>query len=349
MRESEIGPSAREKKQTRRLRLVLLLVTCFCGAELAGAAVSRSAVLRADALHLLLDVFALALSLGAMRLAEKPPTRTYTFGFRRAEALAAVVNGFLVLGVALEIVKDGVEGFTGTERPDAHLMLLVALVALVVNGASAWLLHGALAESGHDSHAHSHAPAHSPTTVVVTRAHAHEGEHRHAHAHGDHDSGARGHDHGHALNLRGALLHLVGDALGAVAAVVAAVVIRFDGPTLIDPVASVFVALILFYGAVRLLRDAARVLLEGAPLGLDPEAVRTLLAALPGVTAVHDLKVWTLGGGHDAIAVRLIPSTPSPTLAEHANRELRRAFSVRYAIVQVDGPPQADVAPRSGS
>ena len=324
-----VPATAREKKQTRRLRLVLLIVTLFCGGELVGATLSRSAVLRADALHLLLDVFALALSLGAMRLANKAPTATYTFGFRRAEALAAVLNGFLVLGVAAEIIRDGIEAFSGTEKPDSGLMLLVALVALVVNGASAWLLHGAIGHGGHAHHGHDHS------------AHAHAA-HDHAHPAHDHDH-AHAHDHahddeGHALNLRGALLHLVGDALGAVAAVIAAVVIRYDGPAIIDPIASVFVALILLVGAVRLLRDAARVLLEGAPSSIDTDAVRALLAGLAGVREVTDVRVWTLGGGHDAIAASLVPETAQPALAQEAHRELKRAFCVKHAYVQVEPP-----------
>lgn len=309
---SDSAPSAHEKKQTRRLQMVLVLVTLFFGAEMVGAVLARSAVLRADALHLLMDVFALGLSLGAMRLAGRPATSQYTFGFRRFEALAAVLNGFLVLGVAAEIIRDGIEAASGTEKPNENLMLIVALVALVVNGISAWLLHGAIGHPHHD-HDHDH--------------HDHHHDHEHAHE-----------ESGHELNLRGALLHLVGDALGAIAAVVAAVVIRYDGPALIDPIASVFVAVILLIGAVRLLRDAARILLEGAPRSIETEKVRALLAKLPGVTDVRDVRVWTLGGGHDAIAARLIPETAQPALAETANRELRRAFSVKYAVVQVDAP-----------
>lgn len=319
---SETAGTEREKKQSRRLRLVLLIVALFCGGELVGAVLSRSAVLKADALHLLLDVFALALSLFAIRLAQKAPTRTYTFGFRRAEALAAVLNGFLVLGVVAEIVRDGIEAFAGTEKPDSGLMLIVAVAALVVNGISAWLIHGAIGHPGHD-HGHAH--------------HDHPHDHQHDHHH-DHHGHRHVHDEGHALNLRGALLHLVGDALGAVAAVIAAVVIRYDGPTIIDPIASVFVALILFVGALRLLRDAARVLLEGAPRSIDSDAVRALLAGMPGVAEVLDVKVWTLGGGHDAIAANLRPETEQPALAEEANRELKRAFSVKFVSVQVGRP-----------
>jgi len=342
---TDVPTTAREKKQTRRLRLVLLIVTLFCGGELVGATLSRSAVLRADALHLLLDVFALALSLGAMRLANKAPTATYTFGFRRAEALAAVLNGFLVLGVAAEIIRDGIEAFSGTEKPDSGLMLLVALVALVVNGASAWLLHGAIGHGGHAHHGHAHA-AHAHAAhdhAAHDHGHDHAQGHDHAHAHDHGPEHPRGHDHahddeGHALNLRGALLHLVGDALGAVAAVIAAVVIRYDGPTIIDPIASVFVALILLVGAVRLLRDAARVLLEGAPSSIDTDAVRALLAGLAGVREVTDVRVWTLGGGHDAIAASLVPETAQPALAQEAHRELKRAFCVKHAYVQVEPP-----------
>lgn len=221
-------------KQASRLKLVLGVVSACFGLEYVGAVLSRSAVLRADALHLLMDVLALAVSLMAMHVASK---RAHDLvQMRRIEAFAALFNGLLVLGVVFEIVHDAFENVESGVRPDGNLMLLVSLAALVVNGFSAWLLHGVM---GHD-HGHAHACDHE---------HAH---HEHAHSH----------DHGHGLNLRGAFLHLIGDALGAVAAVVAAVVIRAGGPVLIDPIAGTLVAVILLVGALRLLRDATRVLLS---------------------------------------------------------------------------------------
>lgn len=336
-------PTSAERKQAFRLRLVLALVSLFFIGEFAGAVLSRSAVLKADALHLLMDVFALGLSLAAMRLARRPASRVYTFGFRRVEALAAVFNAFLVLAVVVEILRDGLESMEAGERPDSSLMLIVSLVALVVNGFSAWLLHGAVGHHAHDDHAHHHHAGHAHHEHHVDHAHDHAHDHGAEQECAEHGgvAGVRARDnaeHGHELNLRGAFLHLLGDALGAVAAVVAAVVIRAGGPVVIDPIAGAFVAVILLVGAVRLLRDAGRVLLEGAPRSVDVDAVHALLRGIPGVAEVDDVRVWTLGAGENAVAARLVPHAASPQLGEHANRELKRAFAFRYAVVQVDSP-----------
>src|SRR5207244_1737377 len=116
--------------------------------------------------------------------------------------------------------------------------------------------------------------------------------------------------HGHALNLRGAWLHLLGDVLGSVAALVAAIIIRFGGPASVDPIASFLVAAILVAGAYRLIRDASIVLLEAAPVHLPVGAVREVILAFPGVQDVHDLHVWTLGAGHDAITAHVHAKDP---------------------------------------
>ena len=118
-------------------------------------------------------------------------------------------------------------------------MLLVAVLAMVVNGASAWMLHDVL---GHRGHEHEGDHAHEAHGVTRTEAHDHLG----------HEAHPRRSDDGHALNLRGAWLHLAGDTLGALAAVVAALVIRFGGSPAADPIASFVVAAILFAGSASL-------------------------------------------------------------------------------------------------
>ncbi|MDB4995904.1 MAG: Cobalt-zinc-cadmium resistance protein CzcD, partial [Myxococcaceae bacterium] len=134
--------TVQEARQAKRLTIVLAIIAMFFGLELAGALVARSNVLKADALHLLMDVFALAMSLLAMRLAVRRPTPRFTFGLRRAEPVAAIFNAMLVLGATIEIVRDGIEQLRGVggEPPHAGLMLIVSIGALGVNGLSSWLL-----------------------------------------------------------------------------------------------------------------------------------------------------------------------------------------------------------------
>jgi cobalt-zinc-cadmium efflux system protein len=309
--------TASEAKQARRLTIVLTLIATFFVLELSGAMMARSNVLKADALHLLMDVLALSMSLVAMKLAVRKPTPRFTFGLRRAEPVAAIFNALLVLVATIEIVRDGVEQLRGgVEAPAAGIMLLVASGALVVNGLSAWLLHDVIGHHGH-SHGHGHG-------------------HDHGHGHG-----------GHALNLRGARLHLLGDTLGSLAALIAAVAIRLGGPPSIDAFASFVVALILVLGALGLLRDATLVLLEAAPIHLPVAAVRTVVANFPGVREVHDMHVWTLGAGHDAIIVHVRSEDGDPQLASTLAKELRKSFSCEYVTVQVERVDTECEAPAS--
>jgi cobalt-zinc-cadmium efflux system protein len=302
---SDLAPGTftdREARQARRLATVLAIVGGFFVLEVGGAIAANSVVLQADALHLLMDLLALGVSLFAMRLAVRRPTPRFTYGLRRAEPVAAIFSALLVLATTVGIVFEGVEALGARTPPKAGVMLVVAVMALAVNGLSAWLLHDAI-EHRHET---DEAAPHPPKA------------------------------HGHALNLRGAWLHLLGDTLGAVAALCAALVIRFGGHPAADPIASFVVAAILLYGSLRLLRDATLVLLEAAPLHLPVALIRQLVADFPGVVAVHDLHVWSLGAGHDAVTVHVRTDSSEPAFGQHLADRIRTGLGVEYVTVQVD-------------
>ncbi|HEY5145363.1 MAG TPA: cation diffusion facilitator family transporter [Polyangiaceae bacterium] len=322
-----------EARQAKRLRLVIALVAGFFVLELAGAIAAESVVLQADALHLLMDILALGVSLFAMRLAVRRPTPRFTFGLRRAEPVAAIFSAVLVLGTVVFIVIEAVDALQGRAPPRPGIMLAVASMALVVNGLSAWLLHGVI---GH-AHAHPRDPDNPDDRGGHDHGHGHDHDHDHDHDHGHgHSAGARG---GHALNLRGAWLHLVGDTLGAVAALVAALIIRFGGQPSADPIASFIVAAILVVGALRLGRDATLVLLEAAPPHLPVETIRLVVTSSPGVLAVHDLHVWTLGAGHDAITVHVRTDSTDPGFGQQLSERIRGELGAEYVTVQVESVP----------
>ncbi len=309
-----VDVEAKEKKQARRLGMVLALIAAFFVVELMGAKAASSDVLEADAYHLLMDVFAIAVSLLAMRVASARPNDRFTFGLRRAEPVAALLNAVLVFAVAIEIVRDSIEHLKSPETPKSGLMLIIATAALCVNGVSALLLHGAM--HGHAGHSH--------------------GGHGHAHAHGEEEHGDGHHPHAHHLNMRGAWLHLLGDALGSVAAFSAGLAMKLGAPTIVDPIASFLVVTILVIGAFRLLRDAVLVLLEAAPPRLPIDRVRQAILAHPGVSSVHALHVWSLGTGHDAVTAHVRAKAPSPDLGLRVADRLKDKFAVEYVTVQVD-------------
>ena len=339
----EVGTfTERERRQARRLFIVLLVVAVFSVVEFAGAVLAGSDVLQADAIHLTMDVAALGTALMAMRVAVRRPTLRFTFGLRRAEPVAAVINAMLVLIATALIVREGIADLAGHEVPRPDVMLVVAILALVVNGVSAWLIHGAI-EQAHELGEHATEHAHH----AHHEHHEHHAHHEHdePHAHEGHDAHAHARKHGHALNLRGALLHLMGDALGALAALVAAVLIRMGFSSKVDPIASFVVAAILFVGALRLLRDGLTVLLEAAPEHLPVDRVRAVVAGTAGVAELHDLHVWSLGAGHDAITAHVRSTGADATVGARVERAIRSAFHVEYVTVQVEVGDQDCDAP----
>jgi cobalt-zinc-cadmium efflux system protein len=146
---------------------------------------------------------------------------------------------------------------------------------------------------------------------------------------GDHDN----------LNIRAAVLHVIGDLLGSVAAVVAALVIIATGWTPIDPLLSMLVALIILRSAWRVVADSGHILLEGTPRGFDSRAVQDdLRAALPFVLDVHHVHAWSIS--QERPMVTLHASIAEDTNSAHAVREIKRMlakhFRITHATVEIE-------------
>lgn len=138
------------------------------------------------------------------------------------------------------------------------------------------------------------------------------------------------------LNSRAALLHVLGDALGSVAAITAGIVILATGWTPIDPLLSLFVAVLISVSAVRLLLEAVHVLMEGVPLHIELDTVGHDLATLPGVVRVHDLHVWTLSSGTLALSAHLEIHNLAdwPSLLDTARQTLESRHGIRHVTLQ---------------
>lgn len=143
------------------------------------------------------------------------------------------------------------------------------------------------------------------------------------------------------LNVRGALLHVFGDLLGSVAALAAGIVIVMTGWTPIDPILSLFVAMLILFSASRLLREVLRVLMEGVPRHLDAHEVGDMLATVPGVRAVHDLHIWTLSSSSYALAAHVDVDGISAWkwILPELQRILRERFGITHSTLQ----PETDV------
>jgi cobalt-zinc-cadmium efflux system protein len=140
-----------------------------------------------------------------------------------------------------------------------------------------------------------------------------------------------------SLNLRGAYLHVVGDLLGSVATVIAALLVRFTGWLVADPVASILMTLLIVRGAWRLVRESVDVLLESTPAHISVGTVRKQLEAIPGVESVHDLHVWTVTSGVVAMSVHAIVREPErhQHVLEHVH-DAMLLFGIQHVTVQLE-------------
>lgn len=149
--------------------------------------------------------------------------------------------------------------------------------------------------------------------------------------------------HAHSLNARGAYLHVLGDLLGSIGTVAAGATIRFTGWQAADPIASILVTLLIVRSSWHLVRESVDVLLEATPSHISLGAVRDALSRVEGVSAVHDLHVWTVTSGMVAMSVHAVV----PREADH-QRVLRdavaamREFGILHCTVQIEGEPMCD-------
>lgn len=140
----------------------------------------------------------------------------------------------------------------------------------------------------------------------------------------------------HNLNTRAALLHVMGDLLGSVAALVAGAVIYFTGWMPIDPLLSIFVALLILVSTLNLLREALHVLMEGVPRHLDLQLIGDRMAKIADVQSVHDLHIWTLASGQVALSshISLINMNNWSNTLESIRLMLRREYGIEHVTLQ---------------
>jgi len=151
----------------------------------------------------------------------------------------------------------------------------------------------------------------------------------------------------HSLNVRGAYLHVIGDALGSVGAIIAGIIMWTTGWMYADPLFSLIIGLIIIYSSGRLLRETVHILMQGTPANIVPLDVRSAIKNVEHVTDVHDLHIWTLTNGIDALSahVQLESDTPS-NLYDDIIKDIRdiskTRFGIEHTTVQIEQQQNGD-------
>ena len=236
---------------------------------------------------MLSDTFAIGLALVALTLAGRPSTPHRSFGFQRAEILAAFVNGLTLVLVSGWIAWEAVQRFRDPPEILGGWMLAVAAVGLAVNVVAAGILMRSARES---------------------------------------------------LNVEAALRHVVADVLGSVGVLAAALVILLTGWTTIDPIVSLAIAVLIVASAWSVLRDSTAILMEQTPSGIDADQVARAIVEVPGVTSVHDLHVWRITSGFDALSAHVLVGRGEDChgLRQDIEHVLADRFDITHTTLQVD-------------
>ena len=275
-------------KHSGRLKIVLAMTTVYMLAEVIGGVMTGSLALIADAGHMLTDVFGLALALFAIWFAGKPATPQRTYGYHRAEILAALANAIVLFFISGYILFEAWQRFREPQPVESGPMLAVAAIGLVVNMLGAWLLRSASGES---------------------------------------------------LNMRGAYFEVISDLLGSIGVMVAAGIIYLTGWYYADPLFSVAIGLFIIPRTWKLLRESVGVLLEGTPADVDLSELERAIAAVPGVRKVHDLHVWTLTSGVNAMSghVVLDQGVDGGPVRRHIANLLGDRYRIGHTTIQTEG------------
>ena len=273
---------------SRRLGWALAITATFMALEVIGGLISGSLALLADAGHMLTDTAALALAWLASRLTARPTNPRRSYGYHRAQVLAAFVNALALFAIVVWIAIEAAQRFV-TPRPiEGSTMMAIAVAGMVANIA-----------------------------VYVTLGRGSKVN----------------------LNISAARLHVLGDLLGSIGAIVAATVILTTGWTPIDPILSVLVAMLILRSAWGLLAKSTSILMEDAPESVDPDDLRkVLLATVPGVRDVHDVHCWSLTTGQTMLTlhVALDRNAEAADVLREAKRVIAEKFEITHSALQLE-------------
>jgi len=292
------GHHHHEAEQMSDLRLVWAVIVNvgLTVAQIIGGIVSGSLALIADALHNFSDAASLGLALFARKIGRRPADKLMTFGYGRAEIVAALINLTTLVIVGLYLLVEAVNRYFDPQPIEGWTVVIVAGIALAIDIATAALVY----------------------------------------------KGTKG-----SLNIKGAFLHNVSDALASVGVIVAGTLILLYELYIADLVMTVLIAAYVLYQGFSLLPRTIRLLMGAVPDEVEFDAIVQALGRIEGVASLHHVHVWSLDEHARALEAHLVPTSSSLEAFEmvktRARRMLKDRFSIGHATLEacIDCPQPA--------
>ncbi|MDH6354198.1 cobalt-zinc-cadmium efflux system protein [Dysgonomonas sp. PH5-45] len=266
-----------------------VLIAGFMFVEFVGGFLTNSLALLSDAGHMLSDAVALGLSLSAAIFGARAATQDKTYGYKRFEILAALLNGLVLVVISVFICKEAIERISSPTPVVGKGMIIISTIGLIINIIVAYIL-------------------------------------------------SRGETKDN-LNVKSAFMHVLGDLLGSVGAIVAAILIIAFGWNIADPIASIIVSILVLFSGWRILRESLNVLMEAKPANIDSRKIIQALKEIPEVKDIHDMHIWTITSDFPAFTAHLKVDINSDRdqVLQKAITAIEQISGIKHITLQIEG------------
>ena len=293
----------RRRPGERRTLIVALLTAATMVVEIVAGIAFGSMALLADGLHMASHTVALGLAVLAYIYCRRHAGDSrFAFGTGKVNSLGGYTSALLLAGFALYMVVESVSRLMTPVPIAFDAAIVVAVIGLIVNGVSVFILDVRHHAPDHDADAHRHGPE--------AHGHHHGPGHNHGYGHSHNHGHGHGHSHGHHdHNLRGAYLHVLADALTSLLAIVALLAGKYLGTVWMDPAMGIVGAILVGRWAYGLLRDSGHTLLDRQAPATVRDGIRRSVERFRD-TRVVDLHVWSIGPGLFAAELAVVSHEP---------------------------------------
>ncbi|GLV36305.1 Zinc transporter 33D [Carabus blaptoides fortunei] len=304
---------SRDNKALKKLLAASCMCLFFMITEIIGGYLANSLSVMTDAAHLMSDFIGFLVSLFSIWIGQRTRTKRMSFGFHRAEVLGAlfsIVVVWLLTGIFIYLALYRL--IHGKYEINADTMMIVAIIGVFINIVMGLILHGGCS---------------------LPHTHSHGGLHHHGHQHAGHEQSKNN------INVRAAVIHVLGDLIQSVGVFCAALIIRiYPSAKVADPICTFVFSIIVIFTTKNVLRDTLNVLMEGFPLGIDYNSVASGLATIEGVRHVHSLHIWSLTLNKNALVVHLAVDTfcDKEEVLSQATRMVKLKYSISNATIQIE-------------
>lgn len=283
------GHSHAHNANKKALTISFCLIAGFMVVEFIGGILTNSLALLSDAGHMLSDSVALGLSLAALIFGQRAATVDKTYGYKRFEILAALLNGIALVVLSIYILYEAIMRLSSPPDVIGKGMIIISTIGLIINIIVAWIL---------------------------SRGETKEN-----------------------LNVKSAFMHVIGDLLGSVGAIIAALLIIFFGWYIADPIASMIVSVLVLYSGWHILKDSVNILMESKPSNIDTEHVIRSIKSIEGVIDIHDLHIWMITQEFQSLTTHLAVSDgiDRDALLTKVTEAIKKETGITHITVQMEG------------